>query len=151
MKKFKQIFTVSWIKFLTALLGVFGISACIGEGKELYGSPHAEYKFLGTVQNTDGEKLSNIKVEIKAVYSNQPDGTELISKIFTDTEGRYGILSSDRSYGQYFRIKCSDDSSVYLEDSTDFHVDLKGGDGDWFQGKAEKEVNFTLKKRKPEE
>jgi hypothetical protein len=28
-----------------------------------------------------------------------------------------------------------------------FYVEYKGGDGDWYQGKAEKTVNFVLKKK----
>lgn len=143
MQRLKQIFVNRWVKILTAILAFMGIAACASE--ELYGCPSADYKFNGTVKDQKGMRLNNIHVELKAVYNEKE--THFLNDVNTDKYGDYLFdLTNQGSYSK-FRIICSDPDSVYVADSTTFSVEYKGGDGDWYDGKAEKTVDFVLKKK----
>lgn len=134
MQKLKQIIIKRWVKILSVLLGIMGIAACTSA--ELYGCPNADYKFNGNVKNQDGENLEKMNISVKDYYKTTQ----------TDAEGNYN-MEFNSLLGTPITIYCSDPNEEYKPDSLVFYVEYKGGDGDWYQGKAEKTVNFVLKKK----
>ena len=138
MSKLKNLFVNRWMKFLAALLGVLGFSVFTWncEWKELYGCPYARYKFNGNVKSQDGKNLEQIQVNVKQYYQT----------FTTDSEGNYN-MDFEATMGNDITIYCTDPKDVYLPDSAKFTVKYQGGDGDWFQGTAEKTVDFVLKKK----
>lgn len=60
----------------------------------MYGTPHADYQFMGTVTDESGSPVSGIKVSAKNVYRLY-DGTVVetygVDSTLTDSKGKYAV------------------------------------------------------------
>ena len=153
MRTVKQTFIKGWIKFLSMVLGILGVSSCYdacvpalyGCEPNNYSVRPTKYKFNGTVKNNSGEQLENIDVVLK--YINTPTDTMIIGNVKTDVLGKYmfGPMYFSKYSGEQFRIICTDSYMVYTADSTDFQIQFDGDSTDMTDDGIEKQVNFVLK------
>ena len=84
---------------LTALLSVLGY-ACSSSDEDdwgglcMYGTPHADYQFSGTVTDESGSPVKGIKVSAKNVYRRY-DSTVVetygVDSTLTDSKGKYAV------------------------------------------------------------
>ena len=85
---------------LTALMSIigYGCSSDDSWGGDLcmYGTPHADYQFMGTVTDESGSPVKGIKIAAKNVYRSQ-DGTVVetygVDSTQTDGSGKYAFES----------------------------------------------------------
>ena len=83
---------------LTALLSIIGY-ACSSSDEDdrvvlMYGTPHADYQFMGTVTDESGSPVKGIKVSAKNVYRRY-DGAVVetygVDSTLTDSKGKYAV------------------------------------------------------------
>ena len=82
---------------LTALLSIIGYGCSSSDDPEyicMYGTPHADYQFMGTVTDESGSAVSGIKVSAKNVYRRY-DSTLIetygVDSTLTDSKGKYAV------------------------------------------------------------
>ena len=135
---------------LAGLLSLLGFSSC-GNQVEEYGTPHADFKVTGRVTDEAGEPLSGIRVvptNLKGHYPSPHD------TVYSSPDGsyKYRYNAGYAPDSLKFTLKFEDPTSnpLYEPDSVTVGFakgDLKGGDGHWYRGAAEKKVNITLKRK----
>lgn len=161
MTKIKNRFLRSYNALIVSLISFLGFaSSCdpIGGMKLMYGSPSADYIVKGKVGTAANTPVAGIKVEMSMEINN---GTEKVSYLLNTTSsaestGIYKVTGGGQSpEGESFKIKFTDiDGALNGEfetlDTTVVFQDPKftGGDGHWYQGQTEKEVNVKLKPKK---
>ena len=88
------------IKWLcVAVLGVLGFSACSDDPESdsvAYGSPTADYKYMGTVTDEAGNPIEGINVMINGAV-NSTGNASLILK--TDKDGKFSTVTLTLSTG----------------------------------------------------
>ncbi len=132
-----------------ALLG-FGCSDG-GDYPLMYGSPIADFEVKGSVTDAEGNAVKDAEVRVTA--PDAPSGVYSIGKDTTNVSGSYNV-SEDRRIGspsEKVKVVCVPADDSLEADST--VVTLKkvsDGDGDWYCGKGEATVNFSLKKKTAE-
>lgn len=145
------------IVFLISFLGF--ASSCDPFGmKYMYGTPSADFIVKGKVGTAANSLVAGIKVEMSKEINN---GTEKVSYLLNTTSsaevsGAYKVTAgSEFPDDQTFKIKFTDiDGALNGEYETlDTAVVFKdpkftGGDGHWYHGQTEKEVNVKLKPKK---
>jgi len=160
MTKIKNRFLRSYNALIVSLISFLGFaSSCdpIG-GKVMYGTPSADYIVKGKVGTAANTPVAGIKVEMSMEINN---GTEKVSYLLNSTSsaestGAYKVSAGGQSpEGESFKIKFTDiDGALNGEfetlDTTIVFKDPKftGGDGHWYHGQTEKEVNVKLKPKK---
>ena len=85
---------------LTALMSIIGYGCSSddswGGGLCMYGTPHADYQFMGTVTDESGSPVKGIKIAAKNVYRSQ-DGAVVdtygVDSTQTDGLGKYAFES----------------------------------------------------------
>jgi putative lipoprotein (rSAM/lipoprotein system) len=146
------------IVFLISFLG-FASSCDPLIGKAMYGTPSADFIVKGKVEAAKtNNPVAGIKVEMSMEIG---DGTEKVSYLLNTTSsaegsGAYKVTSGHEfPDDQTFKIKFTDtDGALNGEyetlDTTIVFQNPKftGGDGHWYNGKTEKEVNVKLKPKK---
>lgn len=138
----------TWKHLLTIILGLLGFASC--EPMLMYGTPHADFKALGTVKDEAGKPIEGIRVAVRQTWgSNNPyywDDT-----LFTDAKGAWTLMRRD---------KVPDNLTVVLEDiDGEAHggafkpaevepqiKQTKKGDKNWYLGAFEAKADVTLKK-----
>lgn len=122
----------------------------------MYGSPHADFEVKGKVTDTAGTPIEGIRVSVEPAES----AGYLFMSAQTGATGEYRMLDKQwmrmsiklnvtakdidgEANGGEFETQTI---SIELQES-----DFKGDDGDWYMGKAEKTVNFTLEKTTTED
>jgi len=82
---------------LTALLSIIGYGCSSSDDPEyicMYGTPHADYQFSGTVTDESGSPVKGIKVSAKNVYRRY-DSTLIetygVDSTLTDSKGKYAV------------------------------------------------------------
>ena len=156
--KFKCLKTYNAL--IVSLISILGFaSSCdpLG-GKAMYGTPSANYIVKGKVATGANAPVAGIKVEMSTERNN---GTERVSYLINSTSSAVGSGDYKVNSGgefpndQTFKIKFTDiDGALNGEfetlDTTIVFKDPKftGGDGHWYQGQTEKEVNVKLKVKK---
>ena len=84
---------------LTALMSIIGYGCSSsddpwGGGLCMYGTPHADYQFMGTITDESGSPVKDINVSVKNVYRSQ-DGAVVdtygVDSTLTDGKGKYAI------------------------------------------------------------
>lgn len=158
---------------LAAILGVFGFS-CKEEGDE-YGCPYANFEINGRVVNQKGEPLADVKVENVQkhyIYDYEADSfhayvdtiengrfthytyLDTMTWGMTDMSGNYDILMVDprllpfNDDGYLFRFV--GDTTLYEPYDTivpQNSIQYKGGDGNWYAGKAIVNIDVVLKEK----
>ena len=129
------------ITCLMAILGFF--SSCRDNSSVVeYGSPHALFKAKGNVSSTSTQQpIEGIKV------------TSQIDTVFTGIEGQFEINAGmDLPIGQSFNLRFQDNDGVengefqQLDTLVEFtNPVFTGGDGNWYYGETERELNVKLK------
>ena len=166
MKKLnrKLIRVTNWA--LAGLLSLLGFTGCgkddngDGEISVEYGVPSANFKVLGRVTNEQGQPLGGMRVvasEVTAVWGKGPEQCYsglLRDTVYTASDGsfvrEYSLFPADSVY-IHMKIEDSAEPSVYDSDSIAVGFakgDLKGADGSWFLGAAEKVIDVKLKAKK---
>lgn len=135
--------------YIMGLLGFsLGCQSC-GLLAKAYGSPSADYIISGRVTDATNNPIKNIEVNI----IRENDGKEYsIEKLNTDDKGEYIFNHSQTSAEAKFSIKYHDTDGVEnggefedMSQGVEFkRADFTGGDGDWYSGKATKNINATL-------
>jgi len=152
-----------WTWLLGGLLALLGFTSCrwIGYGLDEYGSPHADYRFIGEVSDEEGKPIEGIRVVV------EPDGSPLDPDY--DGWGWYDIdtLYTDASGKVDARLKASGVSKkkilVELEDVDGAeHGEFEGkvlnadeltmtqtreGDKNWYNGAFTIQMKTQLKKK----
>lgn len=119
-------------KFLAGLIALLGFSAC-GDELLMYGCPHGEYEINGVVFGEDNEKLDGAMVT-----------TSERDTVYT-TDGTFKIASS---WVPSKSINVKAEAEGYESETKEIKLNHKGGDGNWYEGKAEAVVDFNLDKTK---
>lgn len=147
-------FLRSYNALIVSLISFLGFaSSCdpIG-GKAMYGSPSADFVVKGKVGTATNSPVAGIKVEI----SMEVNSYLLNTASSAESTGIYKVTGGGLSpEGQNFKIKFTDiDGALNGEfetlDTIVVFQDPKfiGGDGHWYHGQTEKELNVKLKPKK---
>ena len=137
----------TWKHLLTIILGLLGFASC--EPVLMYGSPHADFKALGTVKDEAGKPVEGIRVAVRQHrhYENVDD------TLFTDASGAWLLQRSV--------FDGPDDVTIVFEDiDGDAHGGefypaeakpevkrTKKGDRNWYNGAFEAKEDVVLKKK----
>lgn len=133
---------------LTGLLGFLGftVSSCDPNTDE-YGSPYADYSIKGKVTDTENQPIEGIQVTVTDSSYYEP----VTDTLRTDAAGDF--LYDRRGLGRVASVKAEDvdgeKNGAFQSDSvtvTFSNDDYKGGDNNWYKGKAEKRADMQLKK-----
>lgn len=159
MAPIKLKFLNSYNSLIALLISVLGFSSACkkDEVRYLYGSPNAEFIMRGEVKSAaDNKLIPEIIVEVRKEYTTDGGLTSvLVQTGFSEGNGNYRIVVGDNPGDQTFHLKFTDtDGALNGEyetlDTTLVFKDLKftNGDGSWYAGSTEKEVNIKLKPKK---
>ncbi|MDR2774313.1 MAG: radical SAM-associated putative lipoprotein [Tannerella sp.] len=175
MKKFnrKLIRGTNWA--LAGLISLLGFSSSCssdnpltGGGTVEYGTPHADFVVSGKVTDTKGQGLSGIRVVVPKVDHHQratssfiPDRpvitNEIRDTLYTQGNGdfiyHYDGFPTNDSINVHMKFEDPAENARFKTDSVKvafFSSDLKGGDGKWFDGKAEKKIDVKLRNAESE-
>lgn len=144
------------ITFLVSLLGFASSCDWMG-GRAMYGTPMADFVVKGKVESKSNKPVVGIKVEMSKEYDSENGKTLVFVNSATSDggNGAYELIGRDDPLDQTFKIKFTDvDGTTNGEyetlDTTVVFQNVKytGGDGNWYHGKTEKELNVKLKTKK---
>lgn len=137
----------TWKHLLTIIFGLLGFASC--EPMLMYGTPHADFKALGTVKDEAGKPVEGIRVAVRQHrhYENVDD------TLFTDASGAWLLQRSV--------FDGPDDVTIVFEDiDGDAHGGefnpaeakpevkrTKKGDRNWYNGAFEAKEDVVLKKK----
>jgi putative lipoprotein (rSAM/lipoprotein system) len=151
MKKIKLRALMGYNYLLSILLVVLGFStACEQNADEYgtpaseYGAPHATFIVRGQIQSqVNSTAISNIQVIMGSDTS------------YSDENGKYEAKKGDFPKDQTFLLKFNDIDGVSNGEfnSLDSVIEFKSptytkGDGKWYRGETEKELNIQMKPKK---
>ena len=115
-----------------------------------YGTPTADLIFEGQVTNEEKAPLANMQIVHREGWQNSEGGrhwSDYADTIYTNAEGKYNKAYKGTFPLELHKVIVNDTAGVYQSDSTVTNVTYSGGDGDWYSGKGELKVDFTLKKK----
>jgi len=151
MTPIKLKFLSSYNRFIMFLLSILGFtSACNKDDHKMYeyGSPHAGFNVNGKIESAlNNSPIPDIIVEARDV--------ELLKTGFSKTDGTYKVGIGDFPGDHTYQIRFVDtdgklngeyetlDTTVVFKDSK-YH----DGDGSWFVGYTEQELNVKLNPKK---
>lgn len=149
MKKIKSHYLHFFNVLISAVLVILGFSAC--QSTEEYGMPHVSYELKGKVVNQTEVSVSDIQLVIKSVdTSYEAPGDTL----YSDAKGEF-VYRDDYAWpDSELKVIYRDisDDNVYKTDSVIVNMgEPVGGSGNWYYGKASKEITITLEEKKPDE
>ena len=129
---------------LMSLGGLLGLQTSC-----MYGTPEAFYHIKGAVVNPEGEPVEGIRVAVGDT-SNPYYPSD-----YTDAEGRFHLShdignSTDLDVKVSFYDVDSTENGHYNDITVPVHFsksDFHGGDGDWYDGTAERELSVTLSRK----
>ena len=142
------------------ILTLLGFSGCntihsIIDPPAEYGMPHANYKLLGDVSDTNGKPIKGIRV-IFAPYGNPTEGHWADDTLCTDDKGHFEKECAKFEFGWV------DDQITFLAEDVDGEengsykskelagkdkvtiTQTKKGDGNWYEGEFEIKAQITL-------
>ncbi len=128
---------------LGAALALLGFSACDGTMADEYGTPTVDYQVKGTVTDEAGNPIENIQVTLE----NETDTMR------TDANGQFQSPEL-RSISISPRIKFEDTdgsaNGLFVSTTTSLdeaeQTQLEKGDGNWYQGKFEVNIQQQLRR-----
>lgn len=149
-------FTNKLLAGLLSLLG-FSLAACDKIGTDEYGCPHADYEIKGKVVNEDGTAVPNIQIVAAEDAITENDLYIYRDTIFSDSKGQFSTQLQPTTIGEdiTFKIKIEDidgeqNGGLFEEQTTEVlfkKEDLKDASGNWYYGKATKEVTIVMKNK----
>ncbi len=144
---------------ITLLLSFLGFSSSCDwlTPKAMYGTPTADFLVKGKVESKSNKPVTGIKVDISKEFDTQ-EGQKLVLIGTSASEagtGAYSVKATDFPEDQTFKVKFTDidgaENGEYetLDTTVVFqNPKYSGGDGSWYHGKTEKELNVKLKTKK---
>ena len=131
---------INWKYAMSGLLAILGFGSCDkngtifgGGGLAMYGQPHANYKFLGDVKDSDGKGIEGIRV----VFLPEEDRPAYINDtLYTDETGHF-----ERNQLKYSWPDEAAKASVKFED-------VDGEANGRFETKTIKRDELTVKQTK---
>ena len=151
--KIKYLKVKNWL--LLSLASLLGISTgcSTGCGGEEYGCPEADYRVKGTVVDEQGAPVEGIGV-MKRYEAHENRVTQYSYADTTDAEGRFDVKQSSSPGYSYIPVEFHDTDSnqhgLYADTTVNVSFEgarFSGGDGNWFEGTATKEITVTLNKQ----
>lgn len=153
-------FFVKLTKMLSvAVLGVMGFSACSddpGGHWVAYGSPTADYKYMGTVTDEQGNPIEGINVVMSGDYVGGTPFASLTLK--TDKDGKFSTIAMSTVDTRFIKTiefvdvdgeanggEFETQTITPKDDMTKTQV--KEGDGSWYMGEFEYSADIKLKKK----
>ena len=146
--KIKYLRLKNWL--LISLGSLLGIQVgCSKISTAEYGCPERYYRAKGTVVNEEGDPIPGIGVQKTRDWENR--GGEWAYVDTTDADGRFDVWtnypdSNNFSTVSFFDIDGEENGS-YRDTTVAVSFDgvpLRGGDGNWNEGTATKEITVTL-------
>lgn len=140
-----------WISGLcsagVAVMG-FGCSSEEGSGEALmYGTPTSTFEIKGSVTDMDGKAVGN--ATIRVTLPDKDSGLYSLDSSKSDTQGAYKV--EGRSFPlNDVKVVCIPEQPALEPDSVVVELNYIGNDKDkpWYEGHAEKKVDFKLKEKK---
>jgi putative lipoprotein (rSAM/lipoprotein system) len=147
MNPFKTRFIKICNLLLSGILAMLGFS-CVFTSRMEYGMPSATFRIKGKITSSStNQPIKKIKVVMSGDFTVYDKDS-----VITGNDGMYDVNLKTSPWQQTFYIRCADTdgSSNGAFEASDTTVDFKdpqfhGGDGDWYEGVAEKEINVKLK------
>lgn len=148
MQKTRKNFLIKINSILGILVSFLGFTtACNGGGYCEYGMPNADFKINGNIKSENTSAIiPNIKVTMQdtsGYYSTSVNSNE---------SGNYEIqindFPTDNAYLLTFEDIDSTENGEYetLDTIIEFNdTEFSGGDGSWYAGETEQELNVKLK------
>lgn len=151
---FKWLYTT-----VIALLGFAGCSDDPGSMADMYGVPTADYKYMGTVTDEEGNPIKGINVVFQK--HSYGDVAPEVFRIETDKDGRYSTdylkwsLSSEGIYQALYTDVDGEENGGHFEDRIieTYKMDKhKTGEGNsWYKGKFELTTEVKLEAKPAED
>ena len=136
----------SVIVFLISLLGF--TTSCVPLE---YGTPHADFIITGKIASvTNSLPIPDIIVEMHHVFEDEGSRLEDTAVSLPNGEYRVGLSDSPNDHTIQLRFVDTDGALNGEYESLDTVVVFQdpkftGGDGDWYMGSVQKELNIQLK------
>ena len=143
-------FTRWYNAVLTALLSLLGFEACESEGLMEYGTPHADFIVKGVVTDEANHPIEGIRAQFLNDYNWGAISTT------TDASGNYEVKATTFSDLYDCKLVVEDidgeaKGGEFQNDTIDLSksrpVQVKKGDGSWYQGTYELSQDIKLKKK----
>ncbi len=159
MKKLQFKVLKSYHALIALLLSFLGFSSSCDwlTPGAMYGTPTADFMVKGKVESKSNKPVAGIKVDISKEYETQEGKSSVLigTSASEAGTGTYTVKASDIPNDQTFKVKFTDiDGATNGEyetlDTTVVFQNPKysGGDGHWYHGRTEKELNVKLKAKK---
>ena len=138
----------TWKHLLTIILGLLGFASCLPV--VMYGSPHADFKALGTVKDEAGKPIEGIRVAVRQTWGSN-DPYHLDDTLFTDAKGDWTLIGRDRVPDKVTVVLEDIDGEAHGGEFKPAEVkpqidQTKMGDNNWYLGAFEAKADVTLKK-----
>jgi len=141
-----------WTRLLAAILGILGFTSCVPT--VMYGSPHADFKALGTVKDETGKSIEGIRVAVRKTWRNKSEGQEWNQNdtLYTDANGAWALMNQETMVPDVVTVVFEDiDGEAHGGAFKPAEVkpqikQTKNGDKSWYLGAFEAEADVTLKK-----
>ena len=131
---------INWKYVMSGLLAILGFGSCDkngtifgGGGLAMYGQPHANYKFLGDVKDSDGKGIEGIRV---VFFPEEERPSYVNDTLYTDETGHF-----ERNQLKYSWPDEAAKASVKFED-------VDGEANGRFETKTIKRDELTVKQTK---
>ena len=141
---------VRFSRFFLPLLGAGAVFSCI---KVMYGCPHADFEAKGAVTDENGNGIKGIRV----IVCEEPFDTDrnfYADTLWTGDNGEYGMTSEfisprNEVFMKFEDIDGLDNGGEYetVEQPVQL-VQVKEGDGSWYEGAYKAEANVTMTRKK---
>ena len=120
-----------------------------------YGTISSSFVFIakGSIKSEkDNSPLKNVRIIM--TYDNKYNQKQIKDTSYSDVNGNY-IVKSDTIDNWYYRFNFHDTDSTHNGEFQDLDTIIElnnpkftGGDGSWYKGQTEMEVNVKLKPKK---
>ena len=144
----------SW--FCSAVIALLGFAGCSDDPSKMadeYGSPYADYKYMGTITDEEGNPIQGIKATLVG-SSNVISGRE-IAVLTTDKDGKFESEYYNDGSTQIYRIDFTDTdgelnggefASASINPSEMESTKVKENDthDKWYRGQFERKANIKL-------
>lgn len=159
MAPIKLKFLKSYNSLIAFLLTILGFSSSCDPFRTEYGTPSADFIVKGKIESaTNNNPIPDIIIEMRRVEKNQDGQTfvRLTGTTFSENEGNFTLMDEGAfPIDQTYKIKFTDTDGVQngeyepLDTTIVFqNPKFSNGNGHWYSGQTEKELNVKLKPKK---